>query len=317
MKIVNPFLQTKLDNFNILHAQRVRTIGDSDQILIDEFKRTQFFTKEEKVFLEEYKIDKYITDDSYVKTTQAANKPRNNMSYSTKDDNDDLNDITDLVDLEGDIDDVSPPALNYSQLTVVRLKELCREKGLPVSGKKDELILRLEQDRELEHDIIQRQRKQMRENASRIAKRLSRPKSPTGRSTAQPPARESISTGNNMNNVYASALPQMDASAFRSRSGSGRPDGFIDPEVANHLENLVKEYLRASGGMAGSRDIGRYLAANGDSRKGNGSALTEMKEAYGSLLTFVRRRADVFTVLDKQGFGGEVGFGIKLNKDET
>ena len=42
------------------------------------------------------------------------------------------------------------PDTDFSSLKVVELKELCREKGLPVSGKKAELIERLEQASEKE-----------------------------------------------------------------------------------------------------------------------------------------------------------------------
>ena len=90
-----------------------------------------------------------------------------------------------------------------------------------------------------------------------------------------------------------------------------------DAAVATHLEALVIEYLTASGGLAGSRDIGRYLAANSDSQKGNRSALSELKENYGSLLAFILSRESNFSVLDKAGKtgnGDDTGFPIKLKK---
>jgi len=114
--------------------------------------------------------------------------------------------------------------------------------------------------------------------------------------------------------VYASSLPQLDASRYRNARGN-KDTITVDPAISAHLETLVKEYLTASGGSAGSRDIGRYLAANSGSRRGNKSALTELKETYGSLLAFILTRQDAFSVLDKRpGYGGDQGFPIKLNK---
>lgn len=185
---------------------------------------------------------------------------------------------------------VASPAINYSQLTVVRLKELCREKGLPVSGKKDVLIDRLEHDRKLELEVIEKQIREKRQGTKRkwSAKIHSRPAPKAGEN-------DSFTT----DNIYSQALPQMNASAkhqnSRTQSGSGTT---IDPAVGAHLERLIKEYLAASGGTAGIRDIGRYLAANGDSQKGNVSALTELKSTYGSLLSYIRSREHIFSVSD-------------------
>ena len=47
---------------------------------------------------------------------------------------------------------LSMPETDCSSLKVVELKELCRKKGLPVSGKKAELIERLEQATEAQAD---------------------------------------------------------------------------------------------------------------------------------------------------------------------
>jgi hypothetical protein len=59
------------------------------------------------------------------------------------------------------------------------------------------------------------------------------------------------------------------------------------------------------------------LAANSDSQKGNRSALSELKENYGSLLAFILSRESIFSVLDKAGKTGnsdDTGFPIKLKK---
>lgn len=47
----------------------VRVKRDSD-LTLDEFKCTQFFTREEKLFLEGYTKEKYVTDGSYKFTRQ-------------------------------------------------------------------------------------------------------------------------------------------------------------------------------------------------------------------------------------------------------
>jgi SAP domain len=58
---------------------------------------------------------------------------------------DDTNTTPDDVPTEDDTVDVAPPVqANYSSMTVVQLKDLLRENGLPVSGNKAELISRLQ-----------------------------------------------------------------------------------------------------------------------------------------------------------------------------
>ncbi|KAL7541340.1 hypothetical protein ACHAXR_011966 [Thalassiosira sp. AJA248-18] len=288
----------------------VKVKGDSDETLLSEFKRTQFFTKEEKEFLESYKKEKYIGHDAYEQTTKAANY-LDSVDSSVAED---LGEESELDSLDGI---VSSPAMDYSQLTVVRLKEICRDKGLPVSGTKSALIDRLEHDRQIEHDIIMKQRREAREaSMSKRAASTSRrsPGRPKVTGSATKPS-YSVGPGSSsiqMGNIYSSALPQMDASRYRNPRGNSTPG---DPAIAAHLEAKIKEYLTASGGSAGSRDIGRYLAANGDSRKGNRSALTELKETFGSLLTFILSREGTFAVLDKEpGYGGDLGLEIKLVK---
>jgi hypothetical protein len=286
------------------HSFFVRVKGDSDETLINEFKRTQFFTKEEKIFLEEYKKDKYISDDSYQHTAmsllETKHHPNVYVDGARVAENDHTSDL---------LDGTSANDLDYSQLTVVRLKEICREKGLPVSGKKGDLIQRLEDDRQLEDEIIKSQQKQAKEaSVGKGSKRVKTQPEHSSRSAALVKDLPSLH-----GNVYAASLPQLDASRYRN--ARAKKDTAVDPAVESHLEALVKEYLTASGGIAGSRDIGRYLAANSESRRGKRSALTELKETYGSLLTFILTKQDAFSVLDKRpGYGGDEGFPIKLNK---
>eukprot|EP00581_Thalassiosira_minuscula_P011905 CAMPEP_0183727736 /NCGR_PEP_ID=MMETSP0737-20130205/26276_1 /TAXON_ID=385413 /ORGANISM="Thalassiosira miniscula, Strain CCMP1093" /LENGTH=870 /DNA_ID=CAMNT_0025959453 /DNA_START=41 /DNA_END=2653 /DNA_ORIENTATION=- len=291
----------------------VRVQGDSDATLLNEFKRTQFFTEEEKEFLERYKKEEYIEDDSYKNTEMAAH-------YLDSEDTDDMEESGEDSDHDS-FEELASPALDYSQLTVATLKDICRDKGLPVSGKKDVLIERLEEDRKLEWEVIEKQRREAREardalmkDSTRAAKKPSRPKAT--RTGTRPPRMSSVADNSiQPGNIYSQALPQMDASRYRNPRASLAPP---DPKAAAHLAALIKEYLMASGGQAGSRDIGRYLAANNDSQKGNRSALTELKESYGSLLTFILSREDLFSVLDNNpGYGGDHGFLIELIKQKT
>lgn len=308
----------------------VRVKGDSDETLLNEFKRTQFFTKEEKEFLESYKKETYIDDDAYQRTALTANSlgpgsesdSDDNMEEAREEEPTVPEDLFDYDQLS------SAPALDYSQLTVARLKDICRDKGLPVSGKKDALIGRLEHDRKIEYEVIEKLRKEQREAymaTSRAAARKSPPRPRAAMKISSKPKVSSMRTGSTthqsgVNNIYADALPQMNAARYQNprvtRTGANAPPE--NPAIAAHLKALIKEYLTASGGAAGSRDIGRYLAANGDSRKDNQqfSALTELKESYGSLLTFLHSREDTFTVLDKntKGYGGDHGFPVKLKQ---
>lgn len=283
----------------------VRVKGDSDETLLNEFKRTQFFTKEEKEFLESYKKAAYL-EDAYQHTTMAS-------SLLDARDGDDFHDPgSELDSVDGAVNMASVPALDYSQLTVVRLKDICREKGLPVSGKKGELIERLEEDRRLEHEVMEKQRRE----AQGISKNKRNPKRSPRDSPSNPFSSGIPGASSTGNNIYAATLPQLDAASTYGNTRGGSAS--VDAAVSAHLEALIKEYLTASGGKAGSRDIGRYLAANSDSRKGNRSALTELKDAYGSLLTFVLSRSDTFSVLDKKpvksGNGNDLGFPIMLKR---
>lgn len=299
----------------------VRVKDDSDSSLLNEFKRTQYFTKEEKRFLENYMKEKFIADDSYEHTSTISHIVDPNLNNSDTDEDADEDPPLEDSGLDSSVYYSSPP-IDYSARTVSSLKEICREKGVKVTGTKDVLIERLVQDAILEHDIIEKRRneyKQLKERAAVTAKKV-RPKAII--STKSPPQHQThlMPAGGN---IYASTLPQMDMIRTRklphvgsSSSSSSSTKIDLDNATSPHLEALIKEYLTASGGKAGSRDIGRYLAANSDSQKGGNkrSALTELKENFKSLLAFIMSREDVFTVLDKQGNGDDTGFPIKLKQ---
>lgn len=283
----------------------VKMKGDSDASLLKEFKRTQYFTKEEKEFLESYKKEKFVADDSYEHTTTISHILDPNFDSDPEEE--ELWRVGDPPLEDSGLDPSvynSSPSVDYSQLTVVRLKDICREKGLQVTGNKDVLIDRLEQNRKVEHEIIEKRRKVFQELKEKVAKETrSRPKAVISTKPRSSLAGMMPAGGN----IYASTLPQVDMIRARNTPRNSSVDS-----AAPHLEGLIKEYLTASGGSAGSRDIGRYLAANSDSLKGNRSALSELKENFGTLLAFILSREDVFSVLDKQGNGDDTGFPIKL-----
>lgn len=163
---------------------------------------------------------------------------------------------------------------DFSKLKVVELKEECRERGLPVSGTKAVLIERIQADVDEQIAELQRQH-----NAKARIRRPQMPGRINGDVSGRPPSR-----------------PQ--------------PVANVPAETEQYLEGLVREYLKASGGQAGSRDIGRYLATNADSGQGrNGAsmlgqggritALSELKGLYGGLKAFILSRQDSFEKVDE------------------
>jgi uncharacterized LabA/DUF88 family protein len=120
---------------------------------------------------------------------------------------------------------------DFEKMTVEQLKGRCRAAGLPVSGRKAQLIERLQSH--------------TNENSAKVDR--------------QPPYEEST----------------------------------------QRLIRMVIEYLHAKGGRASSRDVGRYLAANSASESvrndpgriqqgGRMSALSEVKELFGTLNSFIK-----------------------------
>jgi len=143
---------------------------------------------------------------------------------------------------------------------VAELKEECRERGLPVSGTKAALIERIQADMEEQISELRRQHTEKT--------KIKRPQM-SGRLRIEKP------------------LPPL-----------VRP---VPPEAEQYLEGLVKEYIQARGGKASSRDIGRYLAANAgsaspavNSRMKKQTALSELKDLYGGLNTFLLHREASF-----------------------
>lgn len=152
---------------------------------------------------------------------------------------------------------------DFSELKVTELKEECRERGLPVSGTKAVLIERIQADVEKQIAELRRQHK--------AKTKMKRPHI-TGRLHGE-----------------------------RSTRPVNRPIPQVSPETEQYLEELVKEYIKASGGKASSRDIGRYLSVNADSsgqraspEAGQTTALSELKGLYGGLNSFIVHREDSF-----------------------
>lgn len=111
---------------------------------------------------------------------------------------------------------------------------------------------------------------------------------------------------------------------------SHQKNAIVDPDISNHLKDLVKEYLHASGGEASSRNIGRYLAANSAFGSGNNhdkkrfTALKQLKQHYGSLLSFLSASEDSFKIIRENFKEGQFGdnedppsdlsFGVRMIK---
>ena len=175
--------------------------------------------------------------------------------------------------------------VDYSTFKVTELKERCRERGLPVSGTKAVLLERVQADVEEEKNRLEEEHKENMRKQGTI-----RPV-PTARLNFQPSF-------------------QMELEKYDTEN--------IDPAVKDHLIALIKEYLQASGGRAGSRDIGRYLAVNKAFDTENYmTALQEMKKHYGSFVTFIMANSDTFS-RGKQHLtpeGKEYGFPVWERKE--
>ena len=103
-----------------------------------------------------------------------------------------------------------------------------------------------------------------------------------------------------------------------------RQVGRIGSQNGGNLTGQVGRHL-ASGGKATSNNIGRYLNASNPSghslSKGGqtvSSALTELKESYGSLASFIKLKDDIFetSALSENGdTPSTFSFAIKLKQD--
>ena len=175
---------------------------------------------------------------------------------------------------------------DYSEFTVVKLKDACRSRGLPVSGTKAVLLERIQEDVEAEISLL-RQRHEEAIKSTAAARPVIRPR----------------------------------ATVFLNNRGGLEHFDKIDPEVTKHIAGLIEEYIHARGGTAGSRDVGRYLASSaastvaGEDSEGQRrrvTALVELKETYGSLANYVMANEERFSKgrQDLSEKGKQYGFPI-------
>jgi uncharacterized LabA/DUF88 family protein len=89
----------------------------------------------------------------------------------------------------------------------------------------------------------------------------------------------------------------------------------VDPIIGNYLKGIVVEFLKAKGGEASSREIGRYLGVN-KSSESTLSAHYQMKLHYGSLRGFFLTFLDDFEF--ETGFDENklYEFNVKLKKKD-
>lgn len=166
---------------------------------------------------------------------------------------------------------------DYSKYKVVELKEICKERGLLVSGTKPVLLERIQKDVAEKVTQLKKQKRAA----------MKRPHI-TGRINGEGQSRVQTS--------LSSVQP-------------------VPQETTQYLVGLVREYVQARGGEAGSRDLGRYLAANGSSDGGgrNTSALVTLKNLYGGLAAFISSRSDEFTKIEEDSsIPGDYEFRIRL-----
>ena len=213
-----------------------------------------------------------------------------------------------------------PPELkkDYSKSTVVQLKEICRERQLPVSGTKAVLLERIETDVEKQIKSLYEKftnRKKENDSSSRQNQRIR-----TDMTRSKMGSRLLSKPHNGSANVEITSFTQNSSTRF---SPTNRNQIHVNPAIAQYLEELIIEYLKASGGQAGSRDVGRYLAANRVSGVTNNNgqkrmtALQELKDNYGSLANFIGSKSNIFyrvreTTPNRQQ--DDYGFPIMLKK---
>jgi hypothetical protein len=217
--------------------------------LVQEAKRTHF-TSEEKAFFDSYSLEKLEGETNRPKMYSSSLKnplERDGLYGGIR---------SGWVNgADGVLTELELPeslTKDYSICTVVQLKEICRERGLPVSGTKAVLLQRIQAD--VDHEIEIRKRKKHEE-----------------------------------------LMPAANGDNFISGENTS------DTPETHFFQVMIKEYLRASGGEASSRDIGRYLAANSGYGGTKISALSQLKEHFGSLASFLMANQQHFYRTNQEG----------------
>jgi len=323
---------------------------DSQKALVEEAERAKF-SEPEKTFWSQYKAGEWNvshTDQPYYHTevimasAAAEKKAENSHSTDVRNRNNNNNNNNVALDKAFDV----PPELkiDYSKYTVLKLKDVCRDRKLLVSGAKAILLERIEEDIKLHIQVLHKmfqekqkkeanQRQHQNQQQSRI--RMDMTRSKMGSRLISKPNGTPSSTHNNQKNSSRSTPSRSFPNGSNNNNNNNRQSSSsntnynnrqptnVNPAIVQHLEGLVTEYLNVSGGQAGSRDIGRYLAANRVSgvASGNGpkrmTALQELKDNYGSLAHFIGSKSDIFirarddTTQSKQD---DYGFPITLKK---
>ena len=202
---------------------------------------------------------------------------------------------------------------NFSSWTVVKLKERCRERDLPVSGKKAVLVERILSDIEKEkvrnasngYDCVD-------PNATKHVQDLVKYYLTEKGGFASVNTLAEFLISNNNPSQAENALNEvlkkfgdiptfLDNADFVRLSEDGqvvmlekRRDNFADASSSIYLENMIKEYLKASGGVSELRNIGRYLQANKCMNFSEESpvktALQQLKVEFGSLKNFLMNK---------------------------
>jgi hypothetical protein len=218
--------------------------GANASVLL-EAKKTHF-TDDEKRFFDQYNLDALEDKGSNYRFT--ITMPGSGQERPVPE--------LQAVEING-VPELEPPeelTRDYSGETVLKLKERCRERGLSVSGKKVELLKRIQQD---------------------VEEGLVRPKV----------------------NAQSVTVP------------------------VSYIDGLVVEYLQASGGLASSRGVGRYLAANQASAErtkdasSSVSALQELKTIHGSLIKYLKQSPALFYIEEREVVDGEhFEFSVGLQK---
>lgn len=103
----------------------------ADFVMRQEIERTQF-TREEKAFFEDYTVD--ALEENRDRFYEYSLEASGSTTYQS---------TTSPSEMNKEIEDT---AVNLSSQTVAQLKETCRERGLLLSGRKADLVKRIEDD---------------------------------------------------------------------------------------------------------------------------------------------------------------------------
>ena len=116
----------------------------ANQKLLEEARHTQF-TKDEKIFFDQYSLEPledkkeyYCYTTKWTDKYTAVNIAEPVLEFPEIEESNKQDDFS--------VDAPEEPAHDYSTFTLVQLKEVCRERGLAVSGKKSELLERIVAD---------------------------------------------------------------------------------------------------------------------------------------------------------------------------